>query len=218
MKPCVLRPYPRMPVYVPPAPPAPPAPFQAPPAPVAVSSEPTPSSHYQRTMVPHARERRAQHPKWPAEPPAAAPADKTVVTRPPIAAPVGWQLPQNRKALGLMLVEAEGGVVSKGGVCHRLIAAGSGQAAGMATFTTVRNNQEDMCVLILHGDSEVASECELLGQFDIVGLPPQPEGSPRIQISFQVDNQGFLKVWARELDTNKHKVWIANGGKIVATK
>ena len=144
--------------------------------------------------------------------------EKIVVTRPPIVAPVGWQLPQNRGSLGLKIVTAEGGVPKETDLCHKMIAAGSGPAAGQATLTTVRNDQENMCILILHGDAGAASGCELLGQFDVVGIPRQPEGEPRIQINYQVDNQGFLKVWARELDSNKHKVWIANGGKIVATK
>lgn len=206
------------PVYRPPAVAPPPAPFVAPPAHVLVSSEPTPTTHNQRTLVAHTLERRAPPDQWPPAGKKPPPPEKIVVARPPIVAPVGWQLPQNRKALGLQVVTAAGGAPAEMNRVHAMIAAGSGMAAGDATLTTVRNNQENMCILILHGDSEAASECELLGQFDVVGIPPQAEGEPRIQIHYQVDNQGFLKVWARELDTNKHKVWIANGGKIVATK
>lgn len=130
----------------------------------------------------------------------------------------GWQLPQNRAALGLCIVTGHNALPADTDMFHAMIAAGSGAATGHETITTVRNNQESMCVLILHGNSAVASECELLGQFDMVGIPPQTEGQPRMHVTYSVDNQGFLKVWARELDSNKHKVWISNGGRIVATK
>lgn len=213
-----LPPGPAEPVYKPPAPPAPPPPFYAPPSPVAVSSEPTPTSHYRKTLVPHPVQRNAPHASWPpavATPPAP---EKIVVNRPPISAPVGWRLPQNRKALGLQTVEAESGVVSGPDVFHKVIPAGTGPCTGNVTVTTVRDNQETLCVLILHGDSEVASQNEVIGQFDIKSLAPAPAETPRVQIQYTVDNQGFLKVWARELDSNKHKVWLANGGKIVASK
>ena len=202
------------PVYRPPEVPAPPAPFFAPPVKFAVSSEPTPATHYQKTMVAHKpAPREAYTTSWPPEVDAPAPPEKIVVNRPPITAPVGWRLPLNRSALGFRVGTAEPTCVM-----HKMIDAGSGPAAGKAVLTTVRDNQEKLCILIMHCNAEEGDPCELLGQFDVVGIPKQPAGKPRIQICFQVDNQGFLKVWARELDTNKHKVWIANGGKIVATK
>ena len=45
----------------------------------------------------------------------------------------------------------------------------------------MRDGQENMCILIIYGDSEVATENELLGQFDIVGIPKAPMEVPRLQ-------------------------------------
>jgi len=82
-----------------------------------------------------------------------------------------------------------------------------------------RGGGTQCCILVLSGDSDTASENTLLGQFDLVGLPPAPADTPQIEVTFRVraaDGGGeVLQVEARDLDTGRHKEWIRNGGGIV---
>lgn len=82
-------------------------------------------------------------------------------------------------------------------------------------FTTVNDNQEQACILVLYGDSPVASENLLLGQFDIVNIPPAPKDVPRIEVTFYLDKNLYLTVEARDLDTERHKRWLQRGEIIV---
>ena len=51
------------------------------------------------------------------------------------------------------------------------------------TFTTIKDNQEEMCLMIYQGSSPVASQNRLLGQFQLVKLPPAPARVPRVQVT-----------------------------------
>ncbi|KXZ53275.1 hypothetical protein GPECTOR_7g1169 [Gonium pectorale] len=82
-------------------------------------------------------------------------------------------------------------------------------------FTTVHDNQEQACILILYGDDPVASNNVLLGQFDIVNIPPAPKDVPRIEVTFRLDKDNFLTVEARDLDTARHKRWVQRGEVVV---
>ncbi|GMH37205.1 hypothetical protein BSKO_05078 [Bryopsis sp. KO-2023] len=78
---------------------------------------------------------------------------------------------------------------------------------GSNTFTTVHDDQEEACILILYGDEQKASENIVLGQFDIVNIPPAPKGVPRIAVTFHLDKNLSLTVSARDLDSERQKEW-----------
>ncbi|GFR47939.1 hypothetical protein Agub_g9742 [Astrephomene gubernaculifera] len=82
-------------------------------------------------------------------------------------------------------------------------------------FTTVHDNQEQACILVLYGDDPVASNNMVLGQFDIVNIPPAPKDVPRIEVTFRLSRDLVLTVEARDLDTARHKKWIQRGEVVV---
>ena len=71
------------------------------------------------------------------------------------------------------------------------------------------------CILILHGTSSKASENSLLGQFDIVNIPPARKGEPQIEVTFTLSADLKLTVEARDLDTGRQKLWQQNGGVVL---
>jgi len=115
----------------------------------------------------------------------------------------GWQLPARRPALGVQMINDK---------AYILIPANAPlPAMGRQTFSTVRDNQQTISVLVLEGDFQMASKCSVLGQFDLEGIPPAPEGIPRIQITFMVNKEGVLTCHAMDLDTKRHEQWLAKG-------
>ena len=81
-------------------------------------------------------------------------------------------------------------------------------------FTTVHDDQQELCILVLEGGSQVASQNRVLGQFDLVGLPPGPAGSTRIEVTFTIDGDNTLSVNARDMDGARHGEWLRDGGMI----
>lgn len=63
------------------------------------------------------------------------------------------------------------------------------------------------CILIIYGDNPVASENLVLGQFDILNIPPAPKKVPRIEVTFHLDKNLFLTVSARDLDSCRQVEW-----------
>jgi len=69
-------------------------------------------------------------------------------------------------------------------------------------FTTVTDNQARVEVHVLQGERELAEHNKSLGRFDLINLPPLPKGAPQIEVSFDIDSNGIVKVSARDLLTN----------------
>jgi len=65
-------------------------------------------------------------------------------------------------------------------------------------FTTTRDNQRDVKVRVLQGESEVAAENDLLGEFVLSGINPAPKGDPEIEVAFDIDANGIVNVSARD--------------------
>ncbi|KAL6749861.1 hypothetical protein V8C86DRAFT_2831180 [Haematococcus lacustris] len=82
-------------------------------------------------------------------------------------------------------------------------------------FTTLHDDQDQACILVLYGDDPVASNNVLLGQFDIVNIPPAPKDVPRIEVRFHLDKACYLTVEAKDLDTERHKLWMQRGEVVV---
>ena len=70
-------------------------------------------------------------------------------------------------------------------------------------FTTTEDNQDLVSVTVLQGDSTKASENKMLGNFNLVGIPNAVAGSPRIEVTFEIDTDGIVSVSAQDLTTGQ---------------
>ncbi|GLC33976.1 hypothetical protein PLESTB_000824500 [Pleodorina starrii] len=115
----------------------------------------------------------------------------------------GWKMPARRPALGVQM---------KGDRTYVLIPADAQlPAAGKQIFTTVHDNQTEICVLVLRGDAQVASRNNVIGQFDLKGIPPAPRGTARIEVCLHLDASNVLSATATDLDANRHEQWLRQG-------
>merc|ERR1711874_438261 len=71
------------------------------------------------------------------------------------------------------------------------------------TFSTAADNQTQVGIKVFQGEREMAADNKLLGQFDLVGLPPAPRGVPQIEVSFDIDANGTVNVSAVDKSTGK---------------
>ena len=72
-------------------------------------------------------------------------------------------------------------------------------------FTTTRDNQSAVKIRVLQGESDVAVENDLLGEFVLTGIRPAPKGEPEIEVSFDIDASGIVSVSARDRATGKEQ-------------
>src|SRR3974390_1916259 len=70
-------------------------------------------------------------------------------------------------------------------------------------FSTAEDNQNAVTIRVFQGEREMAADNKLLGQFDLVGIPPAPRGVPRIEVTFDIDANGIVNVSALDKATNK---------------
>ncbi len=82
------------------------------------------------------------------------------------------------------------------------------------TFSTADDNQSAVTIRVFQGERPMAVDNKILGQFDLVGIPPAPRGIPQIEVTFDIDANGIVQVHAKDKATNKeHSIRIqANGG------
>ncbi len=82
------------------------------------------------------------------------------------------------------------------------------------TFSTADDNQSAVTIRVFQGERPMAADNKILGQFDLVGIPPAPRGVPQIEVTFDIDANGIVQVHAKDKATNKeHSIRIqANGG------
>jgi hypothetical protein len=73
------------------------------------------------------------------------------------------------------------------------------------TFSTGENNQTAVTIRVLQGERERVADNKLLGQFDLVGIPPAPRGIPQIEVTFDIDTNGILNVSAKDKATGKEQ-------------
>ncbi len=72
-------------------------------------------------------------------------------------------------------------------------------------FSTATDNQPAVTIKIHQGEREMATDNKLLGNFELIGIPPAPRGVPQIEVSFDIDANGILHVSAKDLGTNKEQ-------------
>jgi molecular chaperone DnaK len=72
-------------------------------------------------------------------------------------------------------------------------------------FSTATDNQPAVTIKICQGEREMASDNKLLGNFELIGIPPAPRGVPQIEVTFDIDANGILHVSAKDLGTGKEQ-------------
>jgi molecular chaperone DnaK len=80
------------------------------------------------------------------------------------------------------------------------------------TFTTADDNQPSVEIKVLQGESEMAYRNKPLGTFTLTGIPPAPRGIPQIEVTFDIDANGIVHVFAKDLGTGKEQSMTITGG------
>jgi len=98
------------------------------------------------------------------------------------------------------------GIETKGGVFTKLIERNTTIPTRKAeTFTTADDNQGSVEIKVYQGEREIASYNKLIGNFQLVGIPPAPRGVPQIEVAFDIDANGIVNVGAKDLGTGKEQ-------------
>jgi molecular chaperone DnaK len=98
------------------------------------------------------------------------------------------------------------GIETLGGVFTRMIDRNTTIPTKKAqTFSTAEDNQNAVTIRVFQGEREMASDNKLLGQFDLVGIPPAPRGMPQIEVTFDIDANGIVNVSAKDKGTGKEQ-------------
>jgi len=107
------------------------------------------------------------------------------------------------------------GIETLGGVSTKLIDKNTTIPTKKSqVFSTAEDNQPAVSIRVLQGEREMASDNKILGNFELVGLPPAPRGTPQIEVTFDIDANGIVNVSAKDKGTGKEqKIQIqASGG------
>ena len=98
------------------------------------------------------------------------------------------------------------GIETLGGVFTRLIDRNTTIPTRKAqVFSTAEDGQSAVTIRVFQGEREMASDNKVLGQFDLVGIPPSPRGIPQIEVTFDIDANGIVQVSAKDKGTGKEQ-------------
>ena len=98
------------------------------------------------------------------------------------------------------------GIETLGGVFTKLIERNTTVPTKKSqVFSTAEDNQNAVTIRVFQGEREMAADNKLLGQFDLVGIPPAPRGTPQIEVTFDIDANGIVNVSAKDKSTGKEQ-------------
>ena len=98
------------------------------------------------------------------------------------------------------------GIETLGGVFTRMIDRNTTiPTKKTQTYSTAEDNQNAVTIRVFQGEREMAADNKLLGQFDLVGIPPAPRGVPQIEVTFDIDANGIVNVHAKDKGTGKEQ-------------
>lgn len=98
------------------------------------------------------------------------------------------------------------GIETLGGVFTRMIDRNTTIPTKKSqVFSTAEDNQNAVTIRVFQGEREMAADNKILGQFDLVGIPPAPRGVPQIEVTFDIDANGIVHVTAKDKGTGKEQ-------------
>jgi molecular chaperone DnaK len=98
------------------------------------------------------------------------------------------------------------GIETLGGVFTRIIDRNTTIPTKKSqVFSTAEDNQNAVTIRVFQGEREMAADNKILGQFDLVGIPPAPRGVPQVEVTFDIDANGIVNVQAKDKATGKEQ-------------
>ncbi len=98
------------------------------------------------------------------------------------------------------------GIETLGGVFTRIIERNTTIPTKKGqVFSTAEDNQNAVTIRVFQGEREMAADNKILGQFDLMGIPPSPRGMPQIEVTFDIDANGIVNVSAKDKATGKEQ-------------
>ncbi len=109
------------------------------------------------------------------------------------------------------------GIETKGGVMSKLIERNTTIPTKRSqVFSTADDNQPSVMIQVYQGEREMASSNQLLGNFELTGLPPAPRGIPQIEVTFDIDANGIVNVSAKDRGTGREQSMTITGGSALS--
>ncbi|CAK9155655.1 unnamed protein product [Ilex paraguariensis] len=90
-------------------------------------------------------------------------------------------------------------------ITHASAVQSTARYASFVVFSTAADNQTQVGIKVLQGERQMAADNKLLGEFELMGIPPAPRGLPQIEVTFDIDANGIVTVFAKDKTTGKEQ-------------